>query len=458
MSRFDRLVLAAVLGLALAIAGLSVALARLGPSVDGIQTATTFDGTLVSTQIGVTFTEPMRLPSAERSFHLSPSTAGTFSWSGNQMLFIPNTSLRYGREYTVTIGPQAADTSGRLLGRPAVYRFTTQSQHLLYLGTSSGEQGRLIEASIDGKRQTLGADDGLMTDYSVSLDRSLAVYVKRGSPGERPDEIWLLNLSDGSTQLLFKRPDWSITQPHLSPDDRQVVFLANNVLLCRPYYGCYRDHSGPLVYFVDVHSLKVYPFRSQSDVPITNFIAFAPNGQIAYTDLGSALTLAFPNGTGVRHVPNLGNALEFWGFDQQGDKAAFVGQTPSSSGGDVLMYDRSGQYTDVSRGVYDSSTPSFSSSGDRVAYAAYRGERGIEPLYGINVYETQTKHTTRLTAERDWTDWAPAWSPDDSYIAFVRTQPAEAMYLGAGEVWVMRANGKDARPVGGVGTNVTWIG
>jgi Tol biopolymer transport system component len=457
MSRFDRYVLAAVLGLGLAIAGLSIALARLGPSVDSIQTATTIDGTLVDTQIGVTFTEPMRLSTAERGFHLSPPVPGSFNWSGNEMLFIPNKSLQYSRRYTVTIGPWSTDTSGRRLGHAVTYQFTTQGEHLLYLGAGGDERGRLIEAAVGGSRHTIGPDDGLVTDFSVSLDRSMVVFVKRGSAGERPDEIWLLNLSDDSTQLLVRRPDWSISQPHLSPDDRQVVFLASNVLICRPYYGCYRDRSGPLVYFADVHTHKIFPFRSQSDVPITNFIDFAPNGQIGYTDLGSALTLAFPNGTGVRHVPNLGNALEFWGFDPQGDKAAFVGQTPSSSGGDVLVYDRSGKYTDISRGVYDSSTPAFASSGTRIAYAAYRGERGIEPLYGINVYDVRSRRTAHLTGERDWTDWAPAWSLDDRYLAVVRTQPQEAMYLGAGEIWVVRSNGKDARPLGGIGSKVTWI-
>lgn len=457
MSRFDRLVLAAVVGLALAIAGLSVALARLGPSVDSIQTATTFDGTLVDTQIGVTFTEPMRLRSAESSFHLRPATPGSFNWSGNEMLFIPNKPLQYGRAYTVTIDSGAADTSGRQLGHSVVSHFTTQNQHLLYLGTTGSERGRIVEAGIDGSRQTIGSDDGLITGFSVSLDRSQVVYVKRGAVGERPDEVWILNLSDDSTQMLFRRPDWTISQPHLSPDDQSVVFLAENVVICRPYYGCYRDRSGPLVYFVNARTRRVSAFRSQSDTPITNFIAFAPNGQIAYTDLGSALTLAFPNGNGVRHVPNLGNALEFWGFDQQGDKAAFVGQTPSSSGGDVLIYDKSGKYTDVSRGVYDSSTPAFSSSGTRIAYAAYRGENGIQPRYGINIYDIATHRTTELTHERDWTDWAPAWSLDDRYLAFVRTQPQEAMYLGSGEIWVTGANGKDARPLGGIGSDVTWI-
>lgn len=458
MSRFDRLALASVLGLGLTIAGLSVALARLGPAVDSLQTATTLDGTLVNSPISVTFTEPMRMRSVQSAFTLSPSVSGTFNWSGNQMLFFPKRNLVYSTTYTVNVSTAAQDAGGRGLARPFHLSFTTQGQHLLYLGTQGSEKNRLVLAALTGKRQIVGADDGLVTGYSVSLDRSLAVYAKRGSAGERSDEIWLLNLTDDSTQRVFRRPDWSISQPHLSPDNRYIVFLATNVRICRAYYRCYRDTTGPVVYFLDIHSLKVFPFRSAGDVPITNFIDFSPDpqGQIAYTDLGSALTLANVNGTHVIHVPNSGNSLEFQGFDPQGDKAVFVGQTPSSLGGDVLVY-LGGKYADISRGVYDSSTPSFSSSGDQVAYSAYRGEKGIEPLYGINVYDLKTHSIQRLTSERDWTDWTPAWSLNDGYIAFIRSQPQEAMYLGAGEVWVMRSDGSQARPLGGFGQDITWV-
>jgi hypothetical protein len=228
-------------------------------------------------------------------------------------------------------------------------------------------------------------------------------------------------------------------------------------LLCQRYYGCFRDRSGPVIHLLDLHTRKVAPYQAASDVPLTDFIDFSPAGQLAYTDLGSALTLADPNGTHVIHIPNRGNSLDYAGFDSAGDKAAFVGQTPSSSGGDVLAYVGS-RYIDVSRGVYDSSTPAFAFSGDRIAYSAYRGELGIEPIYGINVYNFKSRRTAHLTAETHWSDWTPEWSPDDHYIAFIRSQPQEAMYMGSGEIWVMKVNGKDAHPLGGIGTNVRWVG
>lgn len=456
MSRFDRFVLATVLGLGLTIGALSVALARLGPTVSGLATATTIDGTLANSQLAVSFNQPMNIRSVERHFRIRPRISGQFSWSGNQMLFIPNKTFAYAQRYSVTIATGARDSSGKPLAHAFRSSFTTQSEHLLYLGSAGAERNRLVLASLDSKRQIIGVNDGLITGYAASPDRSLAVYVKKGAPGERPDELWLLNLTDNSTQRVFRRPDWAISQPHLSPDNRYIVFLATNVRICRQYYGCYRDRTYRLVYFLDLRTHHLFPFRSTSDVPITDYIDFSPQGQIAYTDLGSALVLANPNGTHIVHIPNGVNSPEFVGFDPQGDKAVFVGQTPSSTGGDILVF-VGGKYVDASSGIYDSSAPSFSSSGTSVAYSAYRGERAIEPLYGIDTYNLHTHILRRLTDERDWTDWAPAWSLDDHYIAYVRSQPQEAMYLGSGEIWVMRADGRDAHPLGGIGQDITWV-
>jgi Tol biopolymer transport system component len=455
MSRFDRVILAVVVGLGLVIGALTLASARLGPTIDSFRTAELLDGTLVNSQVVITFTQAMNITTVERNFEIRPRVAGDYTWSGNEMLFIPRGNLKYATTYQVTIGTGAQDSGGTHLSAPYHSSFTTQAQHLLYLGTQGSERDRLLLASVNGRRTVLGPDNGTVTDYSVSLDGTLVAFVRRGADGERADEIWLLSLADGSTQRVFRRPDWDISQAHLSPDRRYIVFLASNVELCRQYYGCYRD-SRPEIYLHDLRSGKTFPFRSLTDVPLTDFIDFSPHGQIAYTDLGSPLTLANPDGTGVIHIPNEANSLVYSGFDAPGDKAAFVGQTPSSTGGDVVVFTK-GSYIDVSHGVYDSSTPAFSSTGRSIAYAAYRGEQGIEPIYGVNVYDFTTSKTYHLTAQTSASDWAPVWSRDDRYLAFVRSVPQEAMYLGAGEIWVVRPNGLDARPLGAIGREVSWV-
>ena len=456
MLHLDRIVTAAVLSLGLAVSIVSVASARLGASIDSVTTGGSMDGVSVNTRIAVTFTEPMDARSVRRHLHIAPPVPGDILWSGNELFFTPRQPLAYNTTYTMRIDAAARSVSGKPLARGLTYTFRTQSPHLLYLGTTGSDRGRLVLAATTGKREVVGSDDGLITDFAVSIDRSLAVYTKRSSSGSRPDEIWLLSLADNTVQRVFAHPGWTISQPHLSPQDNSVVFLATNVRLCAKYYGCFVDRSSPVVYLLDLGTHRLRRFSAGSSVPITSFIDFSPSGQIAYTDLGSALTLANPNARSVQHIPNLGNSLEFVGFDGTGSRAAFVGQTASSTGGDVLVYVH-GKYLDVSQGIYDSSTPSLSSSGREIAYAAYRGEKGIEPVYGINAYDFHSRRTRHLTGERTQSDWAPVWSSDGRYIAFIRSVPQEAMYMGAGQVWTVYADGTDARPVGGIGANAQWV-
>jgi len=456
VSHFGRIIVAAVIALGMVAAGLSIVSARLGPTVDTIRTLPSLDGVSVNSSIGTSFTEPMRHQSVEHAFHLTPKAKGAFNWVGNELVFLPSRSLTYGTKYHLVIGGTAKDVGGRTLFRSYSTSFATQSEHLLYLGTSGDERGRLVLASVGGAKELVGDGGGNVGDFSVSLDKTLAVYAKRGAPAERTDEIWMLSLSDGSSQMVYRRSDWQISQPHISPDGQTIAFLAENVLICQKYYKCFRDRTSPIVELLNLRSHRVKQFQSPSDQPITNFIDFSPAGQIAYTDLGSPLTTADVSGQHTVHIPSEGNELAYAGFDQAGDKASFVGQTPGSSGGDILVFVH-GHYIDVSKGVYDSTTPSFSSSGKAVAYAGYRTEEGIEPIYGITTYAFGTKKSVKLTSETKFSDWAPQWSPDDKYIAFVRSQPREAMYMGTGAVWVTRSDRRDAFPLGSFASEVRWV-
>ena len=60
----------------------------------------------------VAFDEPMDTSSAESAFNISPTVAGSFSWTGNTMIFDPTTSLADNTLYTVTIHSSAADSIG----------------------------------------------------------------------------------------------------------------------------------------------------------------------------------------------------------------------------------------------------------------------------------------------------------------------------------------------------------
>ena len=76
--------------------------------------------------ITVTFNKVMNQVSAERAFSTSPVTRGSFSWSGNTMIYTPSPSLAYSTTYTVTVGTGAKDLAGNSLQLPYSWQFTAE--------------------------------------------------------------------------------------------------------------------------------------------------------------------------------------------------------------------------------------------------------------------------------------------------------------------------------------------
>jgi Tol biopolymer transport system component len=69
----------------------------------------------------------------------------------------------------------------------------------------------------------------------------------------------------------------------------------------------------------------------------------------------------------------------------------------------------------------------------------------------------RTQKTHRVQRPASKSDWAPTWSPDDRYIAFVRSAPNEPNNMGAGQIWVVPSDGTTPRSIGSSGTDISWV-
>jgi alpha-2-macroglobulin len=91
-------------------------------------------------EIRIVFSEPMvalgRIPNVVRVpyVRITPAVAGTFRWSGTTILIFtpdPQQPLPYAMRYTITVDASAAAISGRTLGTPYTFTFTTPTVKLL---------------------------------------------------------------------------------------------------------------------------------------------------------------------------------------------------------------------------------------------------------------------------------------------------------------------------------------
>ncbi|MDL5502120.1 MAG: Ig-like domain-containing protein, partial [Candidatus Methanoperedens sp.] len=67
----------------------------------------------------------MNQSSVQSAFLNSPNTTGSFSWSGNNMIYIPNSNLSYFTTYNVTVKSDAMDLAGNNMQSSYTWQFTT---------------------------------------------------------------------------------------------------------------------------------------------------------------------------------------------------------------------------------------------------------------------------------------------------------------------------------------------
>ena len=101
------------------------------------------------TDIEVTFSEPMNKTSAQGAFSISPQVTGTFSWDGNKLIFKPDSDLKAGTKYTVSVDQNAKDLAGNPVNTVTPWSFTVKSKPSV-IGTSSNLMciGGLIAAIV----------------------------------------------------------------------------------------------------------------------------------------------------------------------------------------------------------------------------------------------------------------------------------------------------------------------
>lgn len=130
-------------------------------------------GVARTTNVTVTFSEPMNQGSAQNAFSLrppdpEPALGGTSSWSGNTMTFDPTSDLDPNTTYTANVGTTATDPSGNALMPAEPWSFTTTAV-TTYTAVPNSVT-RLTGSARAGSVTQLGASDNAY--YQVNSSKS----------------------------------------------------------------------------------------------------------------------------------------------------------------------------------------------------------------------------------------------------------------------------------------------
>ena len=141
------------------------------PTVTAVAPAAGAAGVAASTNVSATFSEPMDAPSAEAAFTVVKSSdgaavSGSFTWSGDTLVFDPSSPLASGTEYTATITAAAKDEAGNALAAATTWKFETATAVTAYPSSTTISYGKLRS----GDASRLTSDDD--SYYQVSSTTS----------------------------------------------------------------------------------------------------------------------------------------------------------------------------------------------------------------------------------------------------------------------------------------------
>jgi TolB protein len=253
-------------------------------------------------------------------------------------------------------------------------------------------------------------------------------------------EIWVMNW-DGTDQRQLTRYRSISTFPSASPDGHIVAFTT--------YASGY-----PAIQMMSLDSGRRLPFYNQR-ASMNAFVTFTPDSKkIIFSSTAGGgpaqLYMTSVDGSGLHRLTSSG-AIEVEAKINPKTGADLVDVSGRSGLPQVYHMNLEGANVQrLSAGTGEATNPSWSPSGDHIAFA---WTKGFEPgNYNVFIMDVASRQITQLTSNEGRNE-NPNWAPDDSHIVYGSTRG------GRSQIWVMNADGTQKHSLTQVGSNEkpVWV-
>jgi TolB protein len=390
-SRFDRLVALIVGGLAL----LTLAIAGLGDRVGVIvmDHYPPLDAPRVSTQTGiqVVFSQEIAI-SDQEPIQLSPPAAGTVRWDGRTIAFLPNEPLDPGVTYTVAIPAGLESQQGRPLLHPFQWQFTTSQPRVLFISWDEEDRSQLRLATPGNPEETVQLTQERLgvLDYSVSPDGAQIVYAALRE--DNGSDLWIMDNDGRNARLLIDCVGGACNGAIWTPDGRRLVYEQRNM----PFPGT--PPGPPRLYWYELASGAASPVFADSQ----------------WMGLGARFS---DDGQWLSYVAPLEQEVQIYNV---------------ADGRTLRITSRMGQ-----PGIWH----------PRLNQLLVSDIQFQENSHSIHLFQVDlaTSEMSNLSGEEAVvSDQLPNYSPDGAWISIGRKEPRQPM---GHQIWLMRADGSEARPL-----------
>jgi dipeptidyl aminopeptidase/acylaminoacyl peptidase len=415
LNKFDRVAWLVMIVIAAATLVIILRGDQVGLGVVNITPAPQSSGVSPRAQLRIRFDQPLDQASVNAAaLAWTPSVAGEVRVEGDTLIFAPNAPLRPATEYSVELAPGLRSAQGRLLHEAVQLRFATGQTSILYSFVDANgkeqlalaaatlpEEGAAEGVRVDSPRQLTGTEFGVW-DFAVDPNSGQIVYSLMTEAGT--SDLWTLLPGAQDPFLLQACPEAACNSVAFSPDSQLLAFSQRNA----SDFGV-PVVSPPRLYLLELATGTVAPVFADSQQ-----LAFDPR----WSADGAWLSYLSPDlgGVGAYHLEN--GTTRFYPTTT-GEAAVWHPQRNELILSEMLS---SEDYFEVHLILVDPLTET------RQNLSRVQSASGGAEFYPVE-------------------DNSPAYSPDGEWIAFRRKELDGPRATLGKQLWLMRADGSEARPL-----------
>jgi TolB protein len=350
----------------------------------------------------LTFNRPMDTASVEAALSTDPPMAGAFEWQGSALTFTPRQPWPLNAAVTVALNG-GRSRNGLPLLDAQTWTFTITGERIAYL-TGAPPNLWFIPLTEGAQPRPISSEPVGVYDFDLSPDGSRLVYSALRRDGGA--DLRLINADGSGASDLLLCPGEACLAPVFSPDGQRLAYERHTLV---------PGLSGEAVFGPSHVRVLALADRAESEVTEasveTRFPRWGPDGRLSYFDSTRQAMVIHDLATGaVTYIPNSSGEMGTWSPD--GQHIVFP---------EIFLPDEPAGQTE-----------------------AEHNDRFYSHLLQVTI-ATNAAHN--LSGEGVVEDASPVYSPSGEWLAFARKGLDAAQWTPGRQLWLMRADGADARPL-----------